>query len=68
MNRVTELRRERGLTQEEVAYLARVSLRTMARWETGRSTPHQRNARRLAKALGVEVDALQLGADRGSDC
>jgi transcriptional regulator with XRE-family HTH domain len=62
MNRVAELRREQGLTQEEVAYRARVSLRSVTRWEKGTSAPHKRNARRLAKALGVDVDALHLGA------
>ena len=67
MNRIAELRRERGLTQEELAYRARVSLRTVGGWEKGRSTPHKRNARRLAKALGVDLDALQLGADHEGD-
>ena len=67
MNRVAELRRERGLTQEELAYRARVSLRTITGWEKGQRTPHKGNARRLAKALGVELDALPFGADQGAD-
>ncbi len=29
--------------------------------------PHKRNARRLAKALSVELDALELGAEPKSD-
>ncbi len=60
MGQLAELRRQRGLTQEEVARRVRVSTRTVAAWESGASTPRQRNARALAKALGVTLDALQL--------
>jgi transcriptional regulator with XRE-family HTH domain len=65
MSRLSELRRERGLTQEEVARRARVSTRTVAAWESGASTPRQRNARALARALRVTVDALEP-ADPGN--
>jgi transcriptional regulator with XRE-family HTH domain len=58
MTRVAELRRARGLTQEELAYRARVSLRTVAGWESGQVRPRKRNARALAKALGVDIDDL----------
>jgi transcriptional regulator with XRE-family HTH domain len=60
MSQLSELRRERGLTQEEVARRVRVSTRTVAAWESGATTPRQRNARALARALGVTLDALQL--------
>jgi transcriptional regulator with XRE-family HTH domain len=60
MSQLAELRRERGLTQEEVARRVRVSTRTVAAWESGASTPRQRNARALAKALGVTLDVLHL--------
>jgi transcriptional regulator with XRE-family HTH domain len=58
MSRVAELRRARGLTQEELAYRARVSLRTVAGWESGQVRPRRRNARALAKALGVPLDVV----------
>lgn len=67
MSRITELRRAVGLTQEELAYRARVSLRTVARWEIGRAHPRKRNARALAKALGVDIDALLLGPAEEAD-
>ncbi len=60
MSQLGELRRQRGLTQEEVARRVRVSTRTVAAWESGAATPRQRNARALAKALGVTLDALHL--------
>jgi transcriptional regulator with XRE-family HTH domain len=66
MATVAELRRARGLTQEELAYRARVSLRTVAGWESGQVTPRKRNARALAKALGVDVDALLLEPAKGN--
>ncbi len=65
MSRLSDLRRERGLTQEEVARRVRVSTRTIAAWESGGATPRQRNARALAKALGVTLDALQLAEAGG---
>jgi transcriptional regulator with XRE-family HTH domain len=58
MSRISDLRRERGLTQEEVARRVRVSTRTVAAWESGEANPRQRNARALAKALGVSLDSL----------
>jgi transcriptional regulator with XRE-family HTH domain len=60
MGQLAELRRQRGLTQEEVARRVRVSTRTVAAWESGASIPRQRNARALAKALGVTLDVLRL--------
>lgn len=59
MSRLSELRREQGLTQEEVAPRVRVSTRTVAAWESGACTPRHRNARALAKALRVTLDALE---------
>jgi transcriptional regulator with XRE-family HTH domain len=67
MTRVAEFRRARGLTQEELAYRARVSLRTVAGWESGQVRPHKRNARALAKALGVGLDALLLEPVSGGE-
>ncbi len=58
MSRISDLRRERGLTQEEVARRVRVSTRTVAAWESGEASPRQRNARALAKALGVSLNSL----------
>jgi transcriptional regulator with XRE-family HTH domain len=65
MSQLAELRRQRGLTQEEVARRVHVSPRTVAAWESGASTPRQRNARALAKALGVTLNVLQL-TDHGN--
>lgn len=66
MDTIADLRRERGLTQDELARRVRVSTRTIAAWESGATTPRHRNARALAKALGVRLDALLLDAEAGS--
>jgi transcriptional regulator with XRE-family HTH domain len=65
MSQLAELRRQRGLTQEEVARIVRVSTRTVAAWESGATTSRHRNARALANALGVTLDVLQL-TDHGN--
>lgn len=58
MSRIGELRRQRGLTQEELARRVRVSVRAVAAWESGDASPRQRNARALARALGVPVESI----------
>jgi transcriptional regulator with XRE-family HTH domain len=57
---IAELRRQRGLTQDEVARRVRVSTRTVAAWESGTVLPHSRHVRALARALSVTPEALHL--------
>ena len=48
--------------QAEVeARLLGVSVRTFTRWENGESVPTARNARKLARRLGVSVEELGVG-------
>jgi transcriptional regulator with XRE-family HTH domain len=56
-NRVREVRLQRFLTQEKVARLANVSLRSVTRFEQGESVT-LRTAQAIARALGVTVDEL----------
>jgi putative transcriptional regulator len=60
-NRLRELRQARGFSQEELARLLGVAGYTVTRWETGQMRPTAGNARKLARRLGVDVDALGLG-------
>ena len=60
-NRLRELREARGLTQTSLALLVGVAERTYRSWEAGTNVPTARNARRLARRLGVTVEALGLG-------
>ena len=57
--RLKELRRRRGLTQEELAKLSDVSRRSIARYEAHPGTRVRRGAReRLARALKVKPEEL----------
>src|SRR5215208_4803707 len=49
------MRREKGLSQQELADLAGVGQDSISAIETGKHEPHPRTLRKLAKALDVEV-------------
>jgi transcriptional regulator with XRE-family HTH domain len=56
--KLQQLRKERGLTQEELAEQLGVSRQAVARWETTGIYPEMDNLIRLSDCLGVTVDAL----------
>lgn len=60
--RLKSKRVERGLTQEDLAHLAGVRVRTVSKCETGGTSPLADTVHRLARALGCTTDFL-LGAD-----
>lgn len=53
--RLTEFRKLKGLTQEELAERCGVALATISRWETGSLSPKPRNLEKLAEVLEVSV-------------
>lgn len=61
--RIADLRRQRDLTQEEVAQAMNVSSQAVSKWENDLSCPDVLALPQLAKLLGVTVDEL-LGGDR----
>lgn len=52
------LRREKGLTQRELAARLGVSPETIRAWEAGEHIAHPGNAKRLAEALDTTVTEL----------
>lgn len=60
--RVRELRTEQRLSQEEVAQLAGVVVKTIANLEAGRIMPRHKTRRGIAAALGVKVEDLEAVA------
>jgi len=56
--RIKRLRDERGLTQEQLAHKAQISLGYLGRLETGRHDPKLSTLLKIAKALGVPVTEL----------
>jgi transcriptional regulator with XRE-family HTH domain len=56
--RLLELRRAAGLTQEQLARASDVGVDAVRKWERGKRTPMLDMAVRLAEALGVTVGQL----------
>lgn len=62
--RITELRIEKNISQQQLAELVFVSRSTIANWETGRRVPDVIMLRRLADIFSVDI-AFLLGDDDG---
>ena len=57
-NRIAEIRRQRGLNQDELAELSSLSRISIARYETGKFEPGAKALSRIADALEVSSDVL----------
>ncbi len=58
---IAQKRKEKGLTQEELAYRLNVSNKTISRWETGKNLPDLSLFQELSEILGVSVNDLMSG-------
>lgn len=56
--KITELRKSRGLTQEELAKILYVSRTAISKWESGRGYPNIDSLRELASFFSVSIDDL----------
>jgi transcriptional regulator with XRE-family HTH domain len=56
--RLAQVRKSKGLTQEQLSALSGVSRVSIARYETGAISPTIRNLLKLSSALKVPVDKL----------
>lgn len=56
--RIAELRRSKGMTQERLAANAEIDRVALANIETGKRRPTVTTIYRLARAIGVKVDDL----------
>jgi transcriptional regulator with XRE-family HTH domain len=56
--RLYDLRREKGLSQEQLAQVIGVSRQTVSKWETDQSTPDLERLMALADCYGLTLDAL----------
>ena len=52
------IRKQKGLTQEQLSAVSGINRVSIAKYETGASVPSLKTAERLADALGVSVDEL----------
>jgi transcriptional regulator with XRE-family HTH domain len=62
--RIRAARRDRGLTQDELADQVGVSRSAVAQWETGRTGQVTGNLSRIAGVLEVNVEYLMNGNDK----
>lgn len=61
--RLRQLREEKGLTQEQIAFRARLSREYLSRIESGKRNVSLDVIERLSEALGVDVQKLFLFED-----
>lgn len=61
--RMRELRFDRGLTQQELAFRAQLAIRTVARMEAGEGNPSLATLEAVAQGLGVSVSELLGNGD-----
>ena len=59
--RISALRREKGLKQDDLAQMLEVSPQAVSKWENDQTCPDITLLPRLAKILGVSVDELLSG-------
>ena len=56
--KLTNLRKQKGLSQEELGYELNVTRQTVSKWELGQTTPEMDKLVELSKIFGVTVDEL----------
>lgn len=59
MTRMRKTRLGKGLSQQDLGYLARVGAPDISKIETLRMRPYQVHARRIARVLGLKPRELQ---------
>lgn len=59
--RIAQLRKEKNLTQEDLAQMMEVSAQAVSKWENDLTCPDISSLPKLAKILGVTVDELLSG-------
>lgn len=66
-NKLYELRRENGLSQEALAEKLNISRQSVSKWERGESSPDTDNLIALAKLYNISLDELLLNDSRGEE-
>lgn len=59
-NKMYELRKQKGFSQEELANRLNVSRQTVSKWEVGESTPDMEKLVAISDLFGVSLDELVL--------
>nr|WP_057937292.1 helix-turn-helix domain-containing protein [Algoriphagus resistens] len=59
--KISEMRKAKGLTQEELVELCNLNVRTIQRIEAGEVTPRSYTVKALFEALGAKVENMEMG-------
>lgn len=59
-NKLYELRKQKGLSQEELANRLNVSRQTISKWEVGESTPDMEKLAAISELFDISLDELVL--------
>ena len=57
-NKIMELRKKKGLSQENLAELVGVARQTISKWELGETSPDLKQAKELSNVFKVSLDEL----------
>ena len=57
-NKILELRKKNGLSQEELAEKVGVARQTISKWELGETSPDLKQSKELSKIFNVSLDEL----------
>jgi len=57
-DKIAELRKNKNITQKQLASALSVTNKAISRWENGDGLPDISNLPKLAKALGVSIDEI----------
>ena len=66
-NRLYELRKKKGLSQEELANRLNVTRQTISKWEVGDSTPDMEKLVAISDLFGISLDELVVGKETKED-
>ena len=61
--KLQELRKKKGLTQEELAEVLFVSRTAVSKWESGRGYPNIESLKAISVFFGITIDELLSGAE-----
>ena len=64
---IKEIRKEKGLTQEQLAEKLDVSQKSVSRWETGKTMPDLSLYEPLCEVLGIQVSELLYAKRMSND-
>lgn len=62
-NRLYQLRKQKGFSQEELANRLNVSRQTVSKWEVGDSTPDMEKLMAISDLFDVSLDMLIMGKE-----